>query len=1079
MGRKAPDAASADRDALYQSLYQEVRSEHDAIHNGYEEARRHLAEKNLTRSLEICEQFIAQYPNDPVFQALKLEAEELRRQELSEFIAEIGRRADVETDLDRKVNIFKEACERFPNEQQFQQSLKLTRERRDLVFSIVAKARHYEEKNLFTEAIGQWDTLRKIYPRYPGIEVELAHLMKRRDQAAKDESKARIIDQIDRLLDQGDYSRALERIANARMEEPQDPELTGLERLAQEGLNRSTEAHNICQQAQALLEQKRFREAADILHGAQELDPKDPEVRTVLVSALVEQARQTVDTENWHAAEPLLDEAYELDSTHAGARALRTLILDLRRKEFVSRSLAEARDLQSNGNVEGALAKVEAATVQYPNENRLVQQQGALQNLLREEQARKERTGDLETLKELRQQIRQGAVPQEAAAILERSQTILQKYPDDAEIGPLAAEINQWSTVAVPATPPSAPATSLPPPAAIEQAWDPPPIPAGQSKATDSRSAFLLKPGAGLYVGVVSTLLVIIGAATIVSSLRGRKAAPPPHQVTVTTIPVSIRTTPGDAAVSVNGEAQSGTVELSASITYDIVVSRPGYVTHRELGKRATKNWNFVLDPEPLRLTFATSAKSGKLVVDGAEKSQLQDGALQDLQLPADGIEHTVVLQGASGEVLSFSFTAKPGELPLIGNLKPQDLIAVSSLASNAIVYSGGSSIKANLDGQQPQPIPAEGLRLSLVNAADNAIVFDNKDVPRIPVDAGNAPSVYIGLNANTEIAYLKLQANVEVAHLKVDGVERKPAKPGLWRVALKPGSHNISMAADGYENHDQQIEIIQGKTTTVSAQLKPVVVITTAALVIEKGTPGSQVFVDGTASKTLDASGSASIEVPAGPHKIGFRKQGYEPSSEIARTFTAGQEIRLSENDVQLKKMEVRIPQPGTVDAVSKVAPTPVFKVWNIDYLFQNPAQVEQDGAWWKPAAAADYVFLKPGIIRRFNLTFSDPGKNLFGRKRKVEWVLAYLSNQEKVAYDFDGKKLTRKAMFNAKSEKLIRRSVKRRVDPQFTISIETARISVQPVGCDEEIYESTEHDLTKGQIGIKPNADFTIRRP
>ena len=57
--------------------------------------------------------------------------------------------------------------------------------------SIVAKARHYEEKNLFTEAVGQWDILRNIYPKYPGIEVEVAQLMKRREQQSKEESKAR------------------------------------------------------------------------------------------------------------------------------------------------------------------------------------------------------------------------------------------------------------------------------------------------------------------------------------------------------------------------------------------------------------------------------------------------------------------------------------------------------------------------------------------------------------------------------------------------------------------------------------------------------------------------------------------------------------------------------------------------------------------------------------------------------------------------------------------------------------------------------------------------------------------------
>ena len=86
-----------------------------------------MAEKNFTRALEICDEFVAKYPSDAVFQALKLEAVEQGRQELSAYIAEIGRRVDDEQDLDHKSNILKEACERYPNELQFQQSLKLHR----------------------------------------------------------------------------------------------------------------------------------------------------------------------------------------------------------------------------------------------------------------------------------------------------------------------------------------------------------------------------------------------------------------------------------------------------------------------------------------------------------------------------------------------------------------------------------------------------------------------------------------------------------------------------------------------------------------------------------------------------------------------------------------------------------------------------------------------------------------------------------------------------------------------------------------------------------------------------------------
>src|ERR1700733_6101406 len=1119
VARQAPDAAVPDRDALYQNLYQEVRSEHDSIHNAYEDARRQLAEKNLTRALEICDEFLGRYPGDPVFQALKLEAVELRRQELSEFIFQVGRRVDLEPDLDRKVNIFKEACERYPNEQQFQQSLKLTRERRDLVHSIVAKARHYEEKNLFTEAIGQWDTLQKIYPRYPGIEVEVGQLMQRRDQQAKEESKARLIDQLARLIDQGDFLRALDRVVSARAEEPQDPELAGLERLARQGLERSTQAQNILEQAQAFFEQRKFQEAIEILHGAQKLDPKNQAIRGVLVNALVAQARSMIDSaandnkpagaDSLQWIEPLVQEASELDAAHPGVRALRTQILDLKRKEFVSLCLAEVRDLLATGNPEEALAKVEAGLAIYPNENRLTQQQATLQNLLREARTRKERAGDLDTLKEMRRQIGQGALTVDAGSLFERSQTILRKYPDDPEIGPIAAEIQQRTgivdsrplvspdssmiqTELAPVrpsgehTPVKAPPLSGSSTAAAGHTGQPAPGALTPPSWESLKQAVFSNPRVGLYVGVVATLLVLIGAAVIVSSLRNRPATEQPRATPIaSTVPVTIHVTPADAIVRVNGDPQSGTVDLSSSTTYDIIVSRPGYVTYHELGKRADRSWNFALDPEPLRLTFATAAKSGKLLIDGSDKAVLQGGALQDFELPADGMQHVVALQGATGEILSFAVVAKPGDVAQMSGLKPKDLIAVSSLGNGVVVYTGGGSLKANIGGQEPQPIPAEGLRLALTSAAANEIVFDNKDVPRIPLDAGNAPSIFIGLNADKEVAYLSFRCNVDTAHLKVDGVERKPIKPGAWRtIGLKPGPHKISVSADGYQNYDQQIEIAKDPNTPLAVELKPNAIIPAfATLVIERGTAGAEVLVDGVGSKTLDGSGSATIEVPPGQHKIGFRKQDYENSPEITRTFTAGQEFRLGENEAQLKKIEARVtPGPLVVDGGNKppaAPPISTAKAWTNDYLFQDPTQIAQDGLWWKSAAPTEYVFLKANIIHKFNLAFSDPGKNLFGKTRKVEWVLS-LGNEGKVSYDFDGKKLNRKAAFKGKPDS--NASVMCQAAPgdlQFIITIERDKIGVRPAACDEESFESMGHDLTTGKIGVKANADFVIRKP
>ena len=81
-----------------------------------------------------------------------------------------------------------------------QQSLRLVRERRDLVNSIVERARQYEERGQFNEALSQFDILRNIYAQYPGIEFETERLKRRRDAQIREESKGRWVEQIDRQI---------------------------------------------------------------------------------------------------------------------------------------------------------------------------------------------------------------------------------------------------------------------------------------------------------------------------------------------------------------------------------------------------------------------------------------------------------------------------------------------------------------------------------------------------------------------------------------------------------------------------------------------------------------------------------------------------------------------------------------------------------------------------------------------------------------------------------------------------------------------------------------------------------------
>lgn len=582
----------------------------------------------------------------------------------------------------------------------------------------------------------------------------------------------------------------------------------------------------------------------------------------------------------------------------------------------------------------------------------------------------------------------------------------------------------------------------------------------------------------GFHLAIIAIGICLILAAIVVRLVPRGSRTNDSKNVATALIPVQIQTSPADALVTVNGETKSGTVELSSNGAYDVVVSRLGYRTLHEDTLRAQSKWAFTLDPEPVHLSLSTAQKTGKIFLDGQEKADLANPG-QDVELPADGGNHVLAVRDGTKEILSLTFSAKPGEAPRVSAPKPSDLIVVSSLANQAIVYSGSSTLRANLSGQEPQPIPADGLNLQAVSASNNELVFNNPDLARIPIDTGNAPSLYVGLNAETSIAYLHVQSTVPSAQLFIDGIEVKPSKPGNWRpIGRKPGKYSILVKAQGYEDHQEQVEFIKGKPVALNVDLKPLV--TTAYLVVEGGTPGAQVIIDGMPVKSLDSAGAARIEVAPGPHKVALRKDGFQPSPETQQILIRGQETKLGASEAKLK--EIALPPPPLV-ASAPVEPKkvvePVIKRDPRETLFEQPGQVGVMGEWWISKLPVEYVFLKPGAVSQFNLTFLNPGKNFLGRQRKMDWVVGYTGPQDKVVYEFDGKKLNRKAYAaGAKPENAAVTCQATEKAFQFQISIQPSRVVVRSPDCsDADTYESADRDLTKGKVGVKPNVEFVIR--
>jgi len=442
LDRQAPDTTSPAGSAPYQNFYNKIRSEHEAINNACGEARMHLKERNFAKALAICDEYLAKYPGQALLEALKLDVEEQQRQALSEYIAETDRRVEAEADLEKRVNILREARDRHPGEAHFEKALRLTREKRDLVNAIAAKARFYEEKGQFSEALGQWEILGTIYPSYPGLNVETERVVKRRDRQARSAARARWVETVDRNLQSRDYARALEACTRALGEFPGDPELGELEKQARLGVELQARVLALVAHGQELCAQQRFEAGLEALRNAYRLDERSRLARSVLSDALAERGQALLE-EDWRAAEVLIEEALRMDAGHALAKSLRTLVGDRKQHEFVDRTIASARQMQAAGNLEEALAEVGRGLAAYPQEPRLSQLRQTLAAEVAETQRQQARRRDLDELRTLAHSSEATDNVPSIRKLYDRAQTITRGYKDDRDFQPLATDIQR------------------------------------------------------------------------------------------------------------------------------------------------------------------------------------------------------------------------------------------------------------------------------------------------------------------------------------------------------------------------------------------------------------------------------------------------------------------------------------------------------------------------------------------------------------------------------------------------------------------------------------------------------------
>jgi len=1059
--RTTPDSETPDRDAQYQRLYDQIRTERDAARNAYATGRRYLADKNFDKALEICNEYLNRYPTDALFQALKLEIEENKRQEYSSFLASVVQRADAEPDLDRRVNILKEAAERYPDETHFQQSLRLTRERRDLVNAIVARARQYEERGQFGDALSQWDILRNIHAQYPGIGFEVERLTRRRDEQVREEAKARWVAQIDQMRAAGDYARARELVRAALAEFPQDRELGGLDRLTQQDLERAKEAETWLQRGQKLCFERAYGEGLEALRKASELDGSNPVIRAALLNALVEQARSVLG-QDWRAAEPLILEALRIDSSNPVVRGLEGLVSDYKRKEMVDDSLARARDLQAAGDLSGALKAVEDALRSFPSELRLVQ----LRDTLRK------------------------SLPARKAPLQEDERQAPPASDKPAEPKPVATAVNSVGASGMSILDQSLDRTVLfpPQPAAQESAK---PSPSGEKTPKQAPSAPKpVKPAASIPLfgfsriqwAAISAFPILLIIVIVYQMMK-----PPSH-------PVVTKSNPAAATYAVNVSVEpavaAGTqlfVDNAAVPQFPAQYASGNHVVEaRAAGyKTATQNFNagqggpqsivLRLTPELLRVHIASDLQNGHVLIDDTEKSDLQDGSFSDDRLSLSA-EHKLALLQGQKEILSFTFSGEAGKMAhLTSPIKANDMsiVVISNLGSQSVVYSSNPALKVGLANESPQPIPASGLELSNVKAGSDVVVLDGGSARSLPIDASNAPALTLLLKSDPNTATLQVELGMPDTEVSIKGGRSARHVHGTATTyQLPPGKYTIVVSKDGYVSEERPVELKKGATEKLAKiDLKRVEVAPpppppppSTSFSIQNGTPGIEILIDGQSVGTTAANGGWSGKANPGSHTISLRKAGYE-EKEIKMKFDPGQVVNLSSveatlsllgsltfdikpDDAQISYTRDGEGQPqtaknGTVPVkqgrytvhatalgVAKtvsvnVAPGKNEKV----ELTLNPAQpVEatcvfdpnqwtKDDEGWEFHKGSSYA---PLCQNKGNITLQvRPSPGGFTRQKRVEWRLEYTGTANRIEYHLEPKSIERKVYTDNKEDK------------------------------------------------------------
>ena len=280
-----------------------------------------LTTSETSKALLTCDRMLSIYPDNRLFEGLRLEAENKEREARLEFVRRLSSELDGEPDLDERIRVVQQALNRYPMESQLAQLLQNATARRDLLNGLVNEARNEELSDSFLGSLKRWHLIRELHPTMPGLEGEIRRIEALADSQRRLKRRAEFVDAIFGLSSTGDYARAVYQCINALAEYPDDEGLLTLKKSIEDKALHATELQTFISEGLTFLQDHEVDAALEAFAKAKSIDPGNLQVRYLIGIGLLEKARMVMSDDRRRLS-LLLDEARNFIPNHPELQSL-------------------------------------------------------------------------------------------------------------------------------------------------------------------------------------------------------------------------------------------------------------------------------------------------------------------------------------------------------------------------------------------------------------------------------------------------------------------------------------------------------------------------------------------------------------------------------------------------------------------------------------------------------------------------------------------------------------------------------------------------------------------------------------